>query len=270
MEFKVGDRVMLKVSPWKGVVRFGIHVDDRLQFVEEPVEIMEREIKILKRSQIPLVKVRWNSRRGLQHILDQKELNMRQRCWLELLSDYDCDIRYHLGKANVVADALIRKERIEPLRYDNNYAATIKKPIGLTELVKTGGLGAKKLSATVDQVPGSSPHSGVDIAHIETSFTVGTSALTHVDVSPSGTGATLSNRLIPVLLSRIMKLFYFLNASVVCVAVQHAEIVRTYSRKMGYNSEVWTSITDISISYKVELRSALAADITQNLRLADM
>nr|GEW94895.1 putative reverse transcriptase domain-containing protein [Tanacetum cinerariifolium] len=54
--------------------------------------------------------------KSLQHILDQKELNMRQRHWLELLSDYDCDIRYHLGKANVVADALSRKERIEPLR----------------------------------------------------------------------------------------------------------------------------------------------------------
>ncbi|GJS80504.1 putative reverse transcriptase domain-containing protein [Tanacetum coccineum] len=123
MEFEVGDRVMLKVSPWKGVVRFGkrgklnpryvgpfrvlakvgkvayrlelpqelsrvhhtfhvsnlkkcyadeplvmplegIHVDDKLQFMEEPVEIMEREIKRLKRSRIPLVKVRWNSRRG--------------------------------------------------------------------------------------------------------------------------------------------------------------------------------------------------------------
>ncbi|GKC53864.1 hypothetical protein Tco_1076609 [Tanacetum coccineum] len=53
---------------------------------------------------------------NLQHILYQKELNMRQRRWLELLSDYDCEIRYHLGKANVVADALSRKERIKPLQ----------------------------------------------------------------------------------------------------------------------------------------------------------
>nr|GFC37021.1 hypothetical protein [Tanacetum cinerariifolium] len=97
MEFQVGDKVMLKVSPWKGVVRFdkrgklnprvhntfhvsnlkkchadeplavsldGLHFDDKLHFVEESVEIMDREVKWLKRSRIPLVKVRWNSKRG--------------------------------------------------------------------------------------------------------------------------------------------------------------------------------------------------------------
>nr|GEV37968.1 hypothetical protein [Tanacetum cinerariifolium] len=47
---------------------------------------------------------------------EKKELNMRQRRWLELLSDYDCEIRYHPGKANVVAGTLSRKERIKPLR----------------------------------------------------------------------------------------------------------------------------------------------------------
>ncbi|GJW09150.1 putative reverse transcriptase domain-containing protein [Tanacetum coccineum] len=50
------------------------------------------------------------------HILDQKELNTRQHRWLELLSDYDYEIRYHPRKVNVVADALSRKERIKPLR----------------------------------------------------------------------------------------------------------------------------------------------------------
>nr|GEU86437.1 hypothetical protein [Tanacetum cinerariifolium] len=54
--------------------------------------------------------------KSLQHILNQKELNIRQCCWLELLSDYDCEIRYHPGKANVVEDALSRKEQIKPIR----------------------------------------------------------------------------------------------------------------------------------------------------------
>ncbi|GKA18091.1 putative reverse transcriptase domain-containing protein [Tanacetum coccineum] len=123
LEFQVGDRFMLKISPWKGVIRFGkrgklnpryigpfkvlakvgtiayrlelpqqlsrvhsifhisnlkkclsneplaisldeIHIDDKLHFVEEPVEIMDREVKQLKQSRILIIKVRWNSRRG--------------------------------------------------------------------------------------------------------------------------------------------------------------------------------------------------------------
>ncbi|GKB18254.1 putative reverse transcriptase domain-containing protein [Tanacetum coccineum] len=102
MEFSMGDMVMLKVSPWKGVIHFGksgklelldelrgihytfhvsnlkkcladenliipleeIQLDDKLHFIEEPVEIMDREVKQLKQSRIPIVKVRWNSRRG--------------------------------------------------------------------------------------------------------------------------------------------------------------------------------------------------------------
>nr|GEX50075.1 retrotransposon protein, putative, Ty3-gypsy subclass [Tanacetum cinerariifolium] len=51
----------------------GVHIDDTLQFVEEPVKIMEREIKRLKRSQIPLVKVQWNSRRGLEFTWEHED-----------------------------------------------------------------------------------------------------------------------------------------------------------------------------------------------------
>ncbi|GKC77788.1 putative nucleotidyltransferase, ribonuclease H [Tanacetum coccineum] len=58
----------------------------------------------------------YTDHKSLQHIFSQKELNMRQRRWIELFSDYDCEIRYHLGKANVVADALSRKERVKPKR----------------------------------------------------------------------------------------------------------------------------------------------------------
>ncbi|GJZ01370.1 putative reverse transcriptase domain-containing protein [Tanacetum coccineum] len=70
----------------------------------------------------------YTDHKSLQHILDQKELNMRQRRWLELLSDYDCELRYHPGKANVVADALSRKSRPKP------------KPLRVRALVMTIGL----------------------------------------------------------------------------------------------------------------------------------
>ncbi|GKA47236.1 reverse transcriptase domain-containing protein, partial [Tanacetum coccineum] len=58
----------------------------------------------------------YTDHKSLQHIFDQKELNMRQRRWIKLFSDYECEIRYHPGKANVVADALSRKERVKPRR----------------------------------------------------------------------------------------------------------------------------------------------------------
>ncbi|GKC64060.1 putative reverse transcriptase domain-containing protein, partial [Tanacetum coccineum] len=58
----------------------------------------------------------FTNHKSLQHILDQKELNMRQRRWLELLADYNCEIYYHPGTENVVANALSRKEQIKPLR----------------------------------------------------------------------------------------------------------------------------------------------------------
>nr|GEY05834.1 putative reverse transcriptase domain-containing protein [Tanacetum cinerariifolium] len=59
----------------------------------------------------------------------QKELNMRQRRWIELFSDYDCEICYHLGKANVVADALSRKERVKPKRVKPEH----QRPFGLLQ-----------------------------------------------------------------------------------------------------------------------------------------
>nr|GEU60579.1 putative reverse transcriptase domain-containing protein [Tanacetum cinerariifolium] len=132
LEFQIGDRVMLKVSPWKGVVRFGkrgklnpryigpfkvlakvgtvayrfklseqysrvhitfhvsnlkkclsdeplaisldeVHIDDKLRFVEEPVEVIDREVKRLKQSRIPIIKVRWNFRRGPEFTWERED-----------------------------------------------------------------------------------------------------------------------------------------------------------------------------------------------------
>nr|GEZ27240.1 putative reverse transcriptase domain-containing protein [Tanacetum cinerariifolium] len=65
--------------------------------------------------------IMFTDHKSLQHVLNQKELNMRQCRWLELLTDYDCEICYHPGKENVVADALSQKRiikscQIKPLR----------------------------------------------------------------------------------------------------------------------------------------------------------
>nr|GEV83288.1 putative reverse transcriptase domain-containing protein [Tanacetum cinerariifolium] len=106
LEFDFGDQVLLKMSPWKGVIRFGkkgklapsvhdtfhvsnlkkcladsnlhvpldkIKVDKTFRFVEEPVEIMDREVKSLKGSKIPIVKVRWNLKRGPEFTWERED-----------------------------------------------------------------------------------------------------------------------------------------------------------------------------------------------------
>ncbi|GJX56243.1 reverse transcriptase domain-containing protein [Tanacetum coccineum] len=75
----------------------------------------------------------YTDHKSLQHIFNQKELNMRQRRWIELFSDYECEIRYPLGKANVVADALSRKERLKPRRV-RAMAMTVQ--IGMRERIQ--------------------------------------------------------------------------------------------------------------------------------------
>nr|GEV73105.1 putative reverse transcriptase domain-containing protein [Tanacetum cinerariifolium] len=100
LEFEVRDKVMLKVSPWKGVIYQlsqvhstfhvsnlkncfvdepltfpldEIQIDDKLNFIEEPVTIMDQEVKWLKQSRVPIVKVRWNSKRGLAFTWERKD-----------------------------------------------------------------------------------------------------------------------------------------------------------------------------------------------------
>ncbi|GKB56320.1 putative reverse transcriptase domain-containing protein, partial [Tanacetum coccineum] len=95
---KVGDRVLLKVSPWKGVELNCIHdtfhvsnlkkclaesyvqvpleeieIDKNLHFVKEPIKIVDRDVKKLKQRRIPLVKVRWNSRQGAEYTWERED-----------------------------------------------------------------------------------------------------------------------------------------------------------------------------------------------------
>nr|GEU47864.1 putative reverse transcriptase domain-containing protein [Tanacetum cinerariifolium] len=65
----------------------------------------------------------YTDHKSLQYIFDHKKLNMWQRRWIELLSDYECEIKYHPGKANVVAYALSRKERLKPRRHGTQQMA---------------------------------------------------------------------------------------------------------------------------------------------------
>ncbi|GKC42688.1 putative reverse transcriptase domain-containing protein, partial [Tanacetum coccineum] len=94
--------------------------------------------------------------KSLQYIFDQKELNMRQRRWIELLSDYECEIKYHPGKANVVADALSRKERLKPRRVR---AMSITIHSGLkTKILEAQSEASKDLKAPAEWLRGLERH----------------------------------------------------------------------------------------------------------------
>nr|GEY79165.1 putative reverse transcriptase domain-containing protein [Tanacetum cinerariifolium] len=98
----------------------------------------------------------YTDHKSLQYIFDQKELNTRQRRWSELLSDYDCEIKYHPSKANVVADALSRKERLKPRRVR---AMSITIHSGLkTKILEAQGEASKDLKAPAEWLRGLETH----------------------------------------------------------------------------------------------------------------
>nr|GEV09150.1 putative reverse transcriptase domain-containing protein [Tanacetum cinerariifolium] len=94
----------------------------------------------------------YTDHKSLQHIFDQKELNMRQRRWIKLLSDYDCEIRYHPGKANVVADALSMKERLK-LRRARAMSMTIHSSIK-TRILKAQSKASKGINTPAEMLKG--------------------------------------------------------------------------------------------------------------------
>ncbi|GKD01880.1 putative reverse transcriptase domain-containing protein, partial [Tanacetum coccineum] len=98
----------------------------------------------------------YTDHQSLQYIFDQKDLNMRQRRWIELLSDYECEIKYHPGKANVVADALSRKERLKPRRVR---AMSITIHFGLkTKILEAQSEASKDLKALTEWLRGLETH----------------------------------------------------------------------------------------------------------------
>nr|GEU31163.1 hypothetical protein [Tanacetum cinerariifolium] len=120
-----------KCDFWLDLVQFlghvingeGVHVDpSKIKAVKNwtmPITPTEKILSyIAMHPSMVLERCWWNERRPQKSPihLDQKELNMRQLRWIELLSDYDCEIRYHLGKANVVANALSQKEMEKVIR----------------------------------------------------------------------------------------------------------------------------------------------------------
>nr|GEV34048.1 putative reverse transcriptase domain-containing protein [Tanacetum cinerariifolium] len=103
-------------------------------------------LKIWRNYLYGIKSVIYTNHKSLQHIFSQKELNMRQRHWIELFSDYDFEIRYHHGKANVVADSLTQKEAVdESVSYKKDRILTAQKEVvnefvglqkGLDDMIK--------------------------------------------------------------------------------------------------------------------------------------
>ncbi|GJW23686.1 putative reverse transcriptase domain-containing protein [Tanacetum coccineum] len=101
-----GEKLYAKFSKcefWLKEVQFLGHVVNQDGIHVDPSKV--ESVKNWKTPELPT-----------EYLFDQKELNMRQRRWIELISDYECKIKYHPGKANVVADALNKKERLKPRR----------------------------------------------------------------------------------------------------------------------------------------------------------
>nr|GEW75776.1 hypothetical protein [Tanacetum cinerariifolium] len=108
----------------KGTKDFVVYFDASLK--SYGAMLMQREKVIAYASR--QLKVHKENYTTLDLELGAKELNLRQRRWIELLSDYDCEIRYHPGKANVVADALSWKERIKPLPEHQKPSRLLQQP----------------------------------------------------------------------------------------------------------------------------------------------
>ncbi|GKE43801.1 putative reverse transcriptase domain-containing protein [Tanacetum coccineum] len=98
----------------------------------------------------------YTDHKSLQYIFDQKDLNMHQRRWIELLSDYECEIKYHPGKANVVADALSRKERLK-LRRVRAMSITIHYRLK-TKILEAQSEASKDIKASTEWLRGLERH----------------------------------------------------------------------------------------------------------------
>ncbi|GJX09663.1 reverse transcriptase domain-containing protein [Tanacetum coccineum] len=98
----------------------------------------------------------YTDHKSLHYIFDQKDLNIRQSRWIELLSDYECEIKYHPGKANMVVDALSRKERLKPRRVR---AMSITIHYGLkTKILEAQSEASKDLKAPAEWLRGLETH----------------------------------------------------------------------------------------------------------------